>query len=209
MNLDHIIKLAESIPGMPDLRILWLQNMPSASDNTALYYRFFHDLILEYEPLKIVELGTYLGSSAAHLAYSNRGPVVTIDLDPSATEKAKALNLSNLRTITSDSLKALEGVRDVGSFDICFIDTQHYFRQAYAEYVAYRDLVRDGGLIFFDDIELGDEMSVLWDMIPEPKKSLKVLHYTGFGVVQKDVRVRVPPLEDILDEAMSRIGKSS
>jgi predicted O-methyltransferase YrrM len=209
MNLDSIVHLASSIPTRPDKRLMWLQSMPSAMDDTALYYRFFHEMVLEYEPLRIVEVGTYLGSSAAHLAYNNRGVVVTIDVNRDATARAKALDLDNLRPITADSMKVIDKVREMGPFDVCFIDTEHNFRQAYGEYVAYRELVRDGGMIFFDDIELGHEMPVLWNMIPEAKRSLKVLHYTGFGVVQKDNKVYVPPLSAVLAKVAARLETSS
>lgn len=206
MNLDNIVKLALSIPDRSDRRLLWLQSMPSAMDNTALYYRFFHEMVLEYEPLQVVEVGTYLGSSAAHLAYRNRGTVVTVDVDPLATDRAIELDLPNLRPITGDSMEAVDKVREFGPFDVCFIDTKHSFRQAYSEYATYRELVRDGGLIFFDDIELGEEMPVLWDMIQEPKRSLKVLHYTGFGVVQKDGGVAVDSPREAIRKAERRLA---
>lgn len=185
MTLDDIEHLAHSLP--PDTRPTWLRAMPSASDDTALYYRFFDALVTKYAPLRVLELGTYKATSAAHLAFGNvGGAVYTIDSDPAARayvadvykQCAAEMGCDTHNTLTLDT----GYLRD--DFDVLLIDTLHTYAQAMAEFRKYGPLVRDGGFIFFDDISLGDEMPLLWAALPEPKRRLDVLHYTGFGVVE-------------------------
>jgi hypothetical protein len=68
------------------------------------------------------------------------------------------------------------------TIDLLFIDGLHEFDQAHQEYVLYRNHVRQGGLIFFDDLHINSGMDKLWELVPEPKLELPQLHYTGFGV---------------------------
>jgi predicted O-methyltransferase YrrM len=173
-----------------DTRPPWLQAMPSASDTTALYYRFFHHLTQQKGPLQVLEIGTYYGSSACHFAYADLISFVrTIDCDPGARitleQIAAERSLMNVEAITSDSLVwAYEaGAAHVRRYDVLFIDGLHQAAQVNAEYEAYRPLVRDDGLIFFDDIDLGD-MDRFWRAVLDPKIRLDDLHYTGFGCCQ-------------------------
>jgi predicted O-methyltransferase YrrM len=170
-----------------DTRPKWLTAMPSASDNTARYYRFFHHLVEQFGPLRVLEIGTYAGTSACHLAYANTGGLVrTIDCDPAASslaERCKQLCRGLLDTVTADSLEyARTTMIHLAPlpFDVLFIDGLHTAAQVSAEYVAYRPFVRDAGLIFFDDLDLGD-MGNFWNSVAYPKIRLDSLHYTGFG----------------------------
>lgn len=194
-----------------DDRPQWLQNMPSASDNTALYYLFLYCFARRYAPLKFLEIGTYRGTSAAHMAYGAKlgggGQVFTVDIDEAAKqyadEAAVAHDLSALTAIHSDSIGIRETLAAHAPFDVLFIDTAHNFNQAYNEYYALRPLVRDGGFIFFDDISLGHEMEALWDFIHDPKCRLDALHYTGFGVACKSPDINPPKREDIIAQALT------
>jgi len=178
-------KLADNM--LSDNRPEWLKEMPSASDNTARYYRFFHHLVGRFGPLRVLEIGTYAGTSACHFAYHNAGGLVrTIDCDPNASRAAERYAdrcAAILDTVTADSI---EYVRTTMvhlaplPFDVLFIDGLHNAAQVSAEYTAYRPFVLENGLIFFDDINLGD-MDDFWRGVTDPKIRLDTLHYTGFG----------------------------
>ena len=213
--LSNCLAIADALPRISDDRPEWLRNMASASDPTALYYRFFHELVQEFCPLKVLEIGTYVGTSAAHLAFANGGgSVLTIDINPDAKlQLERAIEGHGLKfaieAVTADSMQwaninrylAADGHR---GFDILFIDGLHNFNQTYGEYVAFRSFVKDGGLIFFDDLELDmatREMQVFWALVPEEKQKLDMLHYTGFGVCKKDSNVYVPAWGDIVGRA--------
>ena len=185
----------------------WLKDMPSARDNTALYYQFLYHLCRSPEPLNVLEIGTYKGTSAAHMAYGmvvsgNGGGVTTLDIDPEARRLAYTVAAERNLPIhamlaDSSSPDALAHARMAAPFDVLFIDSIHNFSQAYDEYQRYRDLVKDDGYIFFDDTSLGAEMQALWDFIADPKIKLDLLHYTGFGAALKSPVVKVPALADL------------
>lgn len=178
----HFIELLINGLAAEDNRPVWLREMPSASDNTALYYQFFHLLVQRIAPVRVLEIGTYLGSSACHFGYANTGGLVrTIDCDPEAklaVERAAAGRIFNIDAVTSDSLQWARTHQEF--YDILFIDGQHTAYQAGLEYDAFRPLVRTDGIIFFDDIDLGD-MPAFWNSVFDPKIRLDTLHYTGFG----------------------------
>jgi predicted O-methyltransferase YrrM len=188
--------LAENLLVHDDHRPDALKKLRDAEHPAYLYYRFLHELVRAHGALDVIEIGTYVGTSAAHFAHGNAGRVLTIDINPDAKRQADALGYSNLEAITSDSAKA--GGVLIGQnrqCDVLYIDGNHTFNQAWGEYLLYRPLVREGGFILFDDAGLpmdGDEMNVLWDLVPEPKHRLDFLHATGFGIVQKSRAVRVP-----------------
>lgn len=202
-DFETACALAESLrpplPGhqMPDLRPLELRKLADAEHPTCLYYQYLHLLANWFQPLTAVEIGTHAGTSAAHLAHGHDGSVITVDNNPAATAAVNALGYRNIKAHTADSSEAgaalfMNGVK----CDVLYIDGNHTFNQAWGEYVLYRRLVRNGGLILIDDVDLemdGDEMNVMWSLIPEPKMRADWLHATGFGIVKKVDAIDVPP----------------
>ena len=211
-ELSEIRELVEGLAGLPDGRPDWLKKLPSASDSTALYYRLFFELVRRKKPPAILEIGTYVGTSAAHFAAAHPGSfVVTLDHNPDAARQIDLLNLANVFAVTRNSGQGARdpAVRARAPYDILFIDANHTFNDAYGEYELYRPLVAEGGLIFFDDIRLDmktKEMAVLWEMIPDPKLELSAAHYTGFGVAKKDPAVIVRRWAEIRDARTSSVG---
>lgn len=209
ITLEQVQQLTAFLPHQHDDRPEWLRNMASASDDTAMYYRFFHQLVKRYHPLKVLEIGTYVGTSAAHLGFANvDGSVLTIDINPDAKlQLERALEDKGLavEAVTKDSMQWANESRGLhGQFDMLFCDGLHNFTQTYAEYVAYRPFVKEGGLLFFDDLNLDmatQEMQVFWELVPERKVKLDSLHYTGFGVCVKDSNVFVPSWGDTIGKA--------
>lgn len=189
--------LAEDIIKLQDSRTSMLRSLRDAEHPTCPYYRFFQELIWHFSPIDVLEIGTFVGTSAAHFAWGNClnrrdgsslwGRVVTIDINPDAKRCVAELALSNIQPLTGDSL-GIDWFKEP-TFDVLFVDGEHTFNRAYQEYIFYRSLVRHGGLMIFDDVGLemdGDEMNVFWDMIPEPKCRVDHLHpNVGFGLVEK------------------------
>jgi cephalosporin hydroxylase len=189
-----------------------LEALRDAMHPTCLYYKFFDRLVCAYRPFDVIEIGTYVGTSAAHFAHSNyvrsesrgseiRGQVVTIDVNPDAARCVRELGYPNITAITGNSLdinviRTARGANE-SRYDVLYIDGNHTFSQAYREYFYYRELVREGGLILVDDAGLemdGDEMNLFWDAIPEPKQRLDHLHpNVGFGVIEKTRAEAISP----------------
>jgi predicted O-methyltransferase YrrM len=208
---DNAKALARGVGGplsLLDTRGEALTLLPDASDPSCLYYAFLHHLVSKHAPIDVIEIGTYRGTSAAHFAHGNlgcmdlhegthvRGHVTTIDINPDAERCVRDLHLdlTNVTALTGDSFVVFDRVAPNWrshnvKVDVLFIDGEHTFARAYAEYWLYREFVREGGLILFDDAGLpmdGDEMNVLWDFIDEPKLRVDHLHAgCGFGIVER------------------------
>lgn len=192
MNLDDLRACAES--AVADDCVYVHIREPVTS-----YYRFLARLALHAE--RCLEIGTYQGSSAAHLAAFD-ARVITIDVNPDAarivSEFASAQGLritpitANSGFVLQDPVEAAK-IHAIAPYDILYIDGDHTFNSAYGDYVRFWPLVREGGIMVFDDIKLGmagDEMHVFWNRIIDPKVELDALHETGFGAA---IRGSVPP----------------
>jgi predicted O-methyltransferase YrrM len=208
MTLQELEVLA-NIPGnRMDDRPPWLLSMPSANQPDSYYYRFLRELTRTMKPRLSVEIGTYVGTGAAHLADGYpEGAVVTIDCNEGARGMADALNIVNLCAVHGDSAQSVKMFRATHPIDILFIDGAHTFNNCYGEYVMYRPFVRDGGVILFDDIEYGRQMEVAWKYIPDPKIALKRLHYTGFGAAIKTPGVVVSTWNEVATAAAAEFSK--
>lgn len=197
-TLHDLERLAADLPSIPDDRPGWLADLPSARDEGAAqfarYYRFFHELAKQRGPLRALEIGTYRGTSAAHLAWANvGGTVVTVDVDPNSAALCAALGIRNLTAITADAAEAIPRVACHAPFDVLFVDAQHDFDHCYGEYLCYRPMVAPGGIVFFDDLHIHPEMEAAWDAVADPKAELPSLHYTGFGACVADPDVAPTP----------------
>ncbi len=192
-SFESMLELAARIATIPDDRPSWLKSLCQIDNANWLYYRFFYELTKTWAPFKLVEVGTYHGGGAGHFAHLNRqGLVVTIDFDPTSALHVRACPLDNVVTITSSSLDAAVLAETYGPFDGCFIDAEHDLASMYQEYALYRKLVRDGGLMFFDDVNLNPGMQKAWSLVRDPKTTLPGLHFSGFGVARKNDNVVIP-----------------
>jgi predicted O-methyltransferase YrrM len=194
--LEEVSLFAAEYLSNSDGRPAWLKSIDR--DPTSVYYRFFYEFARVFRPRVTLEIGTCEGASAAHLAAGNPGGVViTLDVKPEAKRLADALFVPNLVSVTSDSIQALARLRWIPPIDVLFIDGNHTLRDAYGEYLAYRPNVLVGGLIFFDDVAINDEMRRMWEAVADPKRDLPSLHYTGFGVAKKSQEVAPAGLDEV------------
>jgi hypothetical protein len=219
LSLIDVMELADLALTGPDLRPSSLRALRDAEHPTCPYYRFLFALggaqtpaaWPHLGPFLAIEVGTYCGTSAAHLA-AGGGHVVTIDINPDAARQVE-MHLGGLavEAVTGDSREVLHRLVQTQApvCDVAFIDGLHDFEHAYREYRLARQLVCNGGLIIFDDAGLemdGDEMEVTWDLIADPKIRIDDLHpNVGFGVVIKDERIELSPVEDVAGDALGLI----
>lgn len=214
LSLEAVEKLAAKMETMPDDRSEELKRLQDDShlDGVALYYRFFRELSLTMKPSLVLDVGTYRGASAAHLAANLGTRVVTIDKMAEAADRVRALRLENVQAINIGSLEYIQELERVlpkwaGIFDVVFLDALHHVDQVYQEYQEIRPFVRDGGLIFFDDTTSTEQMKALWNLIADPKLELNGLHWSGFGVVRVDYRTQLMSWSDIVGRAILKIIK--
>lgn len=163
----------------------WLDNLFSLDGRP--YYRYLYRLAKKVNPDVIVELGVQTGRSTAHLAKgAPKARVIGIDPQPwDLTEIQK--ECPNIEIIVDYSERV--DISDFPEVDILFIDSAHTHDQVMTEFNMYSQLVRRGGVILLDDINLPDghgeskDMRKAWDAMPEPKLELNFLHGHGFGVI--------------------------
>lgn len=216
VDLKAIELLGQSILYSPDERPQWLKEKvysqapnqkPTEIELQALYYRLFWDLAKKYKPKRCLEIGTHLGSACAHLALPNpEGVVVTVDINLGATTLADEMRIPNLRAIHADSSAYFQDFKGE-LFDLIYVDGHHTFNQAYGEYVNFRQLLRDDGIMFFDDLRLSAEMEAFWEFVGDEKLRLDFLHHTGFGVVRKTHPAAPSPLKEVTAVCESVIQK--
>jgi len=205
--LDTIVRLSREMPSMPEERPARLRSLRDADQPGNLYYRLFHAMSMRSGPADVVEIGTFVGSSAAHLGANPAVRVLTIDCNPDASVRVAELGLPNVRAVTADSVAHADKLPRGRWIDLLFVDGNHTFNQAYGEYEAYRPLVKPGGLVFFDDIRLPmstREMDVFWDHVVDPKAELEGMHHTGIGVCVVDPSVALPLWAEVIGAASRR-----
>ncbi len=185
-QLDEVCKLVKRIEQkvLPDWRPDILKAITKAAPTCEPYTRFFFSWVEKTQPNLIVETGTDMGRSAIHLAMGwSEAKVVSIDVAPHCTEKLRSFGLGNVEAITANSVEASSNFAD-GSIDLLFLDSLHTYAHVSKELALFVPKVRKGGLVFMDDIHLGEEMERVWSEITQPKREISALHFTGFGVFE-------------------------
>jgi predicted O-methyltransferase YrrM len=189
MKLEQIIDVSREtirmIDSLNDPRPAWIQALPWAHEP---YYLFLWNLVKHLKPQQSFEIGTRRGTSAFCLADGyHEGRVLTLDVDVSCAEEVGRLSaehgIHNLSAMIGDSSMVMSEIPK--DLDLLFIDGDHTYASSYRDYINYREHLRDGGLIVFDDTRYGEEMARAWTKIADPKVELVELHYTGFGVAIK------------------------
>lgn len=155
-------------------------------DSSGPYYRFLYHLTSYIKPRLAIELGTMKGISLAYIARgTTSGKVVSVDHQITSEASNICSSLPNATLLCSKSEDAIEYIPECKTqgIDFLYVDTDHTYDQANLEYKIYKPLMNPGGIIVYDDISLNDGMKKFWESIKEPKVSLPVLHWTGFGVI--------------------------
>jgi len=121
----------------------------------------FHAFLRERSPRVVCEIGTYSGGHLYMLSRSLPTVKTLIGIDLHVRNKALIRRLAppdlaiHLIDGDSGSVAVLEAVkRAVGGqpIDVLFIDGDHRYDGVRRDFLTYRDLVRDGGVIAFHDI---------------------------------------------------------
>lgn len=171
-NLEDIIKCQEDT---------WLP----VAGKPAHYYRFFFRLMETIKPEFTLELGTSFGHSSACMADGNPdGIIVTVNYRNELRDECRRTNVVYM---LQDSLVAVNVIASK-KIDVLFIDTDHDGIRPRAEFDLYKGRVAKDGLVFFDDIELNQEMKDFWAAFnPEGWEKLEIPAHgeAGFGCLIK------------------------
>lgn len=121
----------------------------------------FHNFLRDRSPRVVCEIGTYSGGHFYMLSRSLPTVVTLIGVDLHVRNKALLRRLApdnmDIHLIDGDSgstavRNAVERAAGGPQIDVLFIDGDHTYDGVRSDYLKYRDLVRDGGVIAFHDI---------------------------------------------------------
>jgi hypothetical protein len=172
---------------------------------------FAYDLIRNYEPKKVVELGTHLGCSLFTFAQAVKDANLSTELDAIDTwqgdehagtyneiiftrvneikeEYYKKVKINLVRT-TFD--KASSEYKN-SSIDILHIDGLHTYQAVKHDFNMWIDKVKEDGIVLFHDISVKDKgfgVFKLWDELKKDFGSLEFNHSFGLGVLFKDSKM--------------------
>jgi predicted O-methyltransferase YrrM len=180
---------------------------------TPAWGRFLFALVRECGSLRILELGTNLGISAAHLcaalAANERkqaaGRLVTIEGDPGLAALAREHlhqlgHAARCRVVVGRFADVLDSVKtEHAPFDLAFIDGHHEERAAHAYWRSLRPAMAAGGCVAFDDIEPGRPVRRAWRRIvaDERLRGASAVDLLGMGLLfvpgaETDARAEIP-----------------
>lgn len=157
--------------------------------DTAIYYRFVWHLVRRMKPELVVELGVERGRCTAHIA-AHGCKVLAVDCDPKdedLTPVLKRYPKIDFRRDLSTQRAIIDEVKDQ-SVDICLFDSDHSCYTVMSEYGVWFQKMKPGGVMLFDDIELGPDMARAWRVLARispylERVSLPELHHSGFGAI--------------------------
>ena len=149
------------------------------------HYRLLAHLAMQTPPgSTIVDIGTYLGMSAAALSKNESLHVVTYNLQDDIPDDVLSIkHKKNISTVIGDCLSDKEVLMRA---PLIVLDTNHtgdFERKCIETLVdwGYR------GIVVCDDIALNDAMKVFWQWVPLQKIDLThVGHWSGTGAIVFD-----------------------
>lgn len=180
---------------------------------------FAYDLVRNMKPQKIVELGTFKGTSLYSFAQAAKDgsldtEIYAIDTwegDENAGyfgnevyDSVKDITRSHYREVKTRLIRktfddALSDIKD-GSVDILHIDGLHTFEAVKHDYETWSPKVKNNGIILFHDINIGDYgVWELWNNLKEENKDYSFIefqHNAGLGVLIKSGNELVNILDD-------------
>jgi predicted O-methyltransferase YrrM len=161
----------------------------------AHYGRLLYNLVAEFRPQTILELGTSLGVGTLHMALAN--PDAKIFTLEGSTEKSGLASsmlqqyVANVNVITGDFNDRLSNVLEAaGKIDLAFIDGNHKKESTlkyFEEILVYSD---NNTVIIFDDINWSPGMTDAWSEIQKHEKARVCLDLFRMGIVLMDRKLQ-------------------
>lgn len=136
--------------------------------------RLLYHLMRAFRPGRVLELGTYIGISAAYLAvgltHGGGGTLTTIEASPIRVDIARRhfeeLSLGSIETVTGHFDEVLPAVVDrLGVIDAAFVDGNHQRDATLAYFDRISAHLSPGGLVILDDIRWSEGMTQAWETI--------------------------------------------
>lgn len=154
-----------------------------------------YNIVNEYKPKTILELGTSLGISTSYLASANiKANVTTLEGCPQTAKIAKEnfnkLNCKNIRLVLGDFDKTLEReLTNLNSIDLTFIDGNHQKESTIRYFKNILDYSHENTIFILDDIYWSQGMKEAWDIIKNHEKvSCSIdIFFIGIILIRKEI----------------------
>ncbi len=169
---------------------------------------FAYDLIANIKPKRIVELGTHYGTSLWSFAQSVKDQQIDTEINAVDTWKGEKHAgfygekvFETVKQIKNECYPKLkinlirktfdEAVSDFadGSIDILHIDGLHTYEGVKHDYEAWKNKVKDDGIILFHDVFVKENdfgVYRLWDELKKNHSFIEFSHSYGLGVLFLD-----------------------
>lgn len=167
------------------------QKVGNLVNKTAVPHKYgaiLYNVVREFKPHSIIELGTGFGISTAYLAAALPGSSVqTIEGSPERSSIAKEflhqINILNVTFITGEFENILENLLLKARHPLLlFIDGNHKYQPSLNYFQIILKYVNDDTIIIFDDIHWSSEMEKAWKEIYRNEKVILSLDLFRYGM---------------------------
>jgi predicted O-methyltransferase YrrM len=167
-------------------------------------------LVEEFQPRRVLELGTNVGISSGYLAVAldrnpNDGSLYTLEASPYRLQRARGLH----RRLAVDNVEYREGLfedtlgqtlADMETVDMAFVDGHHRLEPTLRYFDLIKARLAPRAVVVFDDIRISDEMRRAWGEIQGDQRVTLAVDLYAIGVCVVDAsprlarRVVTPPI---------------
>lgn len=159
------------------------------------YGKLIYNLISEYKPEKMIELGTCLGMGSLYMALANPGGMVyTMEGSPAKADLASNMlqgNVSNVEIIKGNfDDKLAKVLLKAGSVDFAFIDGNHKKESTLKYFEEILVYSHSNTIIILDDINWSPGMMEAWTLIQNHKQTRVCLDLFRVGIVLLDPKLQ-------------------
>ncbi len=138
----------------------------SSWKENKLWYR----LARHFQPEKILELGTHLGTATYALATAApQAEIISVEgsteLALKASEQLRKFGINRVKIIQGDFDRVLPELTEKHTFDLVLVDGNHRYAPTLRYFEWLLNAVHNDSLIIWDDIHWSPEMEKAWDVI--------------------------------------------
>lgn len=149
------------------------------SSSRGKYGRLLYKLSAYYEPARILELGTSLGTGTARMSLGNPNAIITtVEGCPATAEIARSnfelADLKNVQLIYTTFDDFIQSLTEEDKFDLIFIDGHHDGKALLRYLDNLKPFIHNDSILILDDIRWSKSMFEAWLQI----KNMKDFHVT-------------------------------
>jgi predicted O-methyltransferase YrrM len=155
------------------------------------YGKLLYNLVLEFKPMTMIEVGTSLGIGSLYMLLGNpEGKLITMEGSPEKASLASSMlhkESQNVEVVKGNFDDTLPEVLDRNlKIDFAFIDGNHKKESTLRYFEQILKNCHNGSVIVLDDISWSTGMTDAWDEIKKHKQASICLDLFRLGIVFVD-----------------------